>query len=94
MSDRTQLALGRNTLSVPKFAKRILEVAVATGLTALVSFLILFLNNILTVRSGLVLGFNIWLSFIGRSDILGTMVLTAMVTIAYLAWQRDSNPKR
>ena len=94
MSDLTQLAIGLNTLSVPKFTKRILEVAIATGLTALASFLILFLNNILTVRSGVSLGLDIWLSFIRRSDILGTMVLTAMVTIAYLAWQRDGTPKR
>ena len=94
MSDRTQLALGRNTLSVPKFAKRILEVAVATGLTGLASLIILSLNNILVTTSGFMRGFEIWKSFIGRSDILGTMVLTAMVTIAYLAWQRDSSPKR
>ena len=94
MSDRTQLAIGRNTLSVPRVTKRILEVAVATGLTGLASFLILTLNNVLTARAGLMLGFDIWLAFIRRSDILGTIILTALVTVAYLHWQRDQGPKR
>ena len=94
MSDRTQLAIGRNTISVPRITKRILEVAVATGLTGLASFLILTLNNVLTARAGLMLGFDIWLAFIRRSDILGTIILTALVTVAYLHWQRDQGPKR
>ena len=94
MSDRTQLAIGRNTISVPRITKRILEVAVATGLTGLASFLILTLNNVLTARAGLMLGLDIWLAFIRRSDILGTIILTALVTVAYLHWQRDQGPKR
>ena len=94
MSDRTQLAIGRNTLSGPRVTKRILEVAVATGLTGLASFLILTLNNVLTARAGLMLGFDIWLAFIRRSDILGTIILTALVTVAYLHWQRDQGTKR
>ena len=94
MSDRTQLAIGRNTLSVPRVAKRILEVLTASGLTALASFLILELNNILTAHSGIMQGVEIWLLFIRRSDILGTMVLTAMVTVGYLYWLRDDDGKR
>ena len=93
MSDRTQLAIGRNMLSVPRITKRILEVAIATGLTGLASFLILTLNNVLTARAGLSLGLEIWLSFIRRSDILGTIILTAMVTVGYLHWQRDPGGK-
>ena len=34
-------------------------------------------------------GLDVWLSFIGRSDIIGTIVLTALVTIAFMYWQRD-----
>lgn len=93
MSDRTQLAIGRNTLSVPRLTKRLLEVAVATGLTGLASFLILMLNNVLTARAGFMLGLDIWLGFIHRSDILGTIILTAMVTVAYLHWQRDQGKR-
>lgn len=94
MSDRTQLAIGRNTISVPKFTKRTVEVAVATGLTALASFMILELNTVLTGRSGFSQGLDLWLSFIRRSDILGTIILTAIVTVAYINWQRESSNKR
>jgi hypothetical protein len=94
MSDRTQLAIGRNTLSVPRITKRLLEVAIATGLTGLASFVILMLNNVLTARAGFFQGVDIWLMFIRRSDILGTIILTAAVAVAYLNWQRDSTPRR
>lgn len=94
MSDRTQIAIGRNMISVPRLTKRLLEVAVATGLTGLASFVILMLNNVLTARAGFKQGLDVWLFFISRSDILGTIILTAAVTVTYLAWQRDSAPRR
>jgi uncharacterized membrane protein len=91
MSDRTQLAIGRNLISVPRLAKRIVEVAVITGLSALAALLILGLNNVLTARSGFGAGLELWLQFIRRSDILGTMILTAIVAVAYITWQRDNS---
>ncbi len=94
MSDRTQLAIGRNTFSVPKFTKRALEAALATALTALVAFVILLLNTVLTARGGWLNGFDVWLSFIRRPDILGTMVLTALVTVLFLQWQRDGGSNK
>lgn len=94
MSDRTQLAIGRTMVSVPKLTKRIIEVAVITGLTGLSALLILGLNQVLTGRSGFTVGFNLWMNFISRSDILGTMVLTAIVAVAYLKWQSDSANRR
>jgi hypothetical protein len=94
MSDRTQLAIGRTMVSVPKLTKRAIEVAVATGLTGLASLLILGLNNVLTARSGFTGGFELWMSFIRRSDILGTMILTAIVAVAYLNWQKDGGANR
>ena len=90
MSDRTQLAFGRNSISVPRITKRIVEVGVVTGLSALAALLILGLNNVLTARSGFMLGFDMWLAFIRRSDILGTMILTAIVAVAYVSWQKDN----
>ena len=33
-------------------------------------------------------GFNTWLAFIGRGDVLGMTMLTAIVTTLYLAWER------
>ncbi|HMN36486.1 MAG TPA: hypothetical protein PKD49_02070 [Hyphomicrobium sp.] len=94
MSDRTQLAIGRNTLNVPRVTKRALEVFVATGVTGMVSLLILLLNNVLTGRGGWLNGFDVWMSFIRRPDILGTMLLTAICTVAFLQWQRDGSGKR
>lgn len=95
MSDRTQLAIGRNAITVPSLTKRIIECFVSTGVTALIALAILLLNNVLTGRGGWVSGFNIWLDFIQRPDILGTMLLTSLVTAMFLKWQRDgSNTKR
>lgn len=94
MSDRTQIAIGRNTLTVPRITKRLVEVGVAVGLTALAALLVLGLNTVLTGRSGFSQGLDLWLAFIQRSDILGTVILTAIVTVAYINWQRDGAGKR
>jgi uncharacterized membrane protein len=94
MSDRTQLAIGRTILSVPRLTKRAVEVAVVTGLTGLAALVILGLNNVLTARSGFTAGLDLWMQFIRRSDILGTMILTAIVAVAYLSWNRDSGNNR
>jgi hypothetical protein len=91
MSDRTQLAIGRTILSVPRLTKRAVEVAVVTGLTGLAALLVLGLNNVLTARSGFTGGLDLWLQFIRRSDILGTMILTAIVAVAYLSWSRQNS---
>jgi hypothetical protein len=89
MSDRTQLAIGRNSISVPRLTKRAVEAAAATALTSCVALVILVLNNVLTGRGGWVNGFDVWLSFMRQPAILGTMILTALVTSLFLAWQRD-----
>jgi hypothetical protein len=92
MSDRTMIAFGRQSFSVPRLAKRSLQVLTALGLTALAALLIIMANSFLTARGGLAAGFDVWLAFIRRPDIIGTMVLTAMVTIGYLYWDRDNGP--
>ncbi|MGW8207094.1 MAG: hypothetical protein ACWGMY_09085 [Hyphomicrobiaceae bacterium] len=90
MSDRTQLAIGRSSFSVTRITKRAVQLALSSALTALAALLILMLNNVLTARSGFTQGFDVWYAFIRRSDILGTIVLTALVTIAFIYWQRDN----
>ncbi|HVJ77877.1 MAG TPA: hypothetical protein VM620_08585 [Hyphomicrobium sp.] len=94
MSDRTQLAIGRNSISVPRLTKRAVEAGIATAMTSLVALFILVLNNVLTGRGGWLNGFNIWLSYMRQPAILGTMILTAFVTTIFLAWQRDGGLKR
>lgn len=90
MSDRTQLAFGRSTFSVTRLTKRALQMAIASALTAFAAFVILMLNNVLTAKSGFTQGFDVWYAFIRRSDILGTIILTAMVTVLFVYWQRDN----
>jgi hypothetical protein len=94
MSDRTQLAIGRNSISMPRLTKRAIEAACATAITAGVALVILVLNNVLTGRGGWVDGFDVWLSYIRKPAILGTMFLTALVTALFLAWHRDQDSRR
>lgn len=90
MSDRTMIAFGRQSFSVPRLAKRALQALTAVGLTALAAFLIIMANSLLLGR-GVTPGFDIWLSFIRRPEIIGSMILTAAVTIAYLYWEKRTD---
>jgi hypothetical protein len=89
MSDRTLLAIGKNNLSVPRVVKRCVQVILAMAITALVVLALVMVNSILMPRGGWLQGLNTWLAFIKRSDILGTMALTALVTLMYLSWERS-----
>ena len=93
MSDRTMLAFGRSTYSVPRATKRALQVVMAVALTAAAALVILSLNNVLTTHSGWRQGFDAWFGFIRRSDILGTIVLTAVVTVISVYWTPESGKK-
>jgi hypothetical protein len=89
MTDRTQLSIGRSNFSVPKLTKRLFEIVIASGLTSLVALAVITLNQMLTGRNGWQRGYDAWFQFIKRSDILGTMLLTAAVTVAFIYWQRS-----
>jgi hypothetical protein len=43
----------------------------------------------LLARGGAAQGFGIWLTLIGRSDVIPMIVLTSIVTIAYITWERN-----
>ncbi len=91
MSDRTMLAFGRSTYSVPRATKRAFQVVLAVAITAAAILVVLSLNNVLTTQTGWRQGFNTWLNFIRRSDILGTMVLTSIVTVISIYWTPEGN---
>ena len=93
MSDRTMIALGRKSFSVPRIAKRTLQVLTAVGITAIVFLLVILVNSLLMAHGGFMPGFDVWYGFIRRPDIIATMVLTAVVTVAYLYWEKR-NDKR
>jgi len=73
---------------MPPVMQKVLDVAVAIALTAAVVFVIVTTNAFLMSRGGSFAGFKLWYAFIGRPDILGTMILTALVTFAYVFWQQ------
>ncbi len=89
MNDRTQFALGRHKVMMPRPMKRSLQAAIAIVLTAAVALFVLVTNTALVGRGGTFAGFGVWLAFIQRTDIIATMVLTALVTVLFVYWQRD-----
>jgi branched-subunit amino acid transport protein len=89
MADKTMLVLPGKKLNVPRLLKRTLQVAGAVVLTALVVLGILVGSGFLQPRGKPLQGWEIWLTFMNRSDILATMVLTAVVTVLFVYWQRD-----
>jgi len=44
-------------------------------------------------QSSLQAGFTAWLTFVRRPEILTTIVLTAVVSVLLLYWQRDKERK-
>ena len=74
-------------------AKRATDVAIAVGLTLAVVLAIVVTNSFLTSRGGYMQGFNLWLALVQRPDIIGTIVLTALVTVGYAVWQQGKRPR-
>jgi hypothetical protein len=68
--------------------RKAVDVLIAVALTGAVVFVIVVANSFLLSRGGSAYGVRVFMNFIGRGDILGMMVLTAFVTMAYAVWQR------
>lgn len=93
MSDTTQLVMAGKKMSVPRLLKRLVQVALAVALTAGLFFVVIAGNGFLTGRTTFQAGYQAWLAFVRRPDILTTMVLTACVTVLLVYWQRDRERK-
>ena len=89
MSDKTVLAVPGRKLSVPRLFKRTLQVSIASLLTAVVALTFILANNMLPGGGGPARALTTWLAFIKRPDIQATIVLTAIVTMLFVYWQRD-----
>lgn len=63
--------------------KQLTDVATAVALTLALFFVIVVTNSFLMARGSYWAGINTWLALIQRPDILGTMILTAVVSFAY-----------
>lgn len=77
----------------PALMRQALDVLTAIGLTGGVFFVIVVANSFLMSRGNYSRGFNLWYAFILRPDILGTIVLTALVTMGYLHWKQGGRPR-
>jgi hypothetical protein len=90
MVETTILVVAGKRLPMPRFFKRVLQVAIAVALTAGVFFVMIVGNGFLLGRgASFQAGLNLWLTFIKRPEILTTMVLTAFVTVLFVYWQRN-----
>jgi hypothetical protein len=88
---QTMLALPTGKkVSVPRLLKRALQIALAVVLSSAV-FLVMIAGNGLLLGHGASVqtGLNTWLAFIRRSDILGTMTVTAIATVFVVYWMRE-----
>ncbi len=90
MSDRTMLVMPGRRMSVPKPVKRTIQVGLAVVLTSLALLVVLGSSTMLVGKSkSPIQAFEQWLAFIRQPEILTTMVLTAVVTVVLVYWQRD-----
>ena len=78
---------------MPPAMRKAIDVLTAIGLTAAVFFVIVVTNSFLMARGSYTQGFNLWFTFILRPDILGTIVLTALVTMGYVFWKQSGRPR-
>ncbi|HEX6001576.1 MAG TPA: hypothetical protein VFZ16_19610 [Hyphomicrobiaceae bacterium] len=90
MAETTQLVMAGKKMAMPRFLKRLVQAGLGVALTSAVFFAMIVGNGLLIGRATtLQSAYNAWLAFIRRPDILTTMVLTAVVTVLLLYWQRD-----
>lgn len=89
MSDKTVLVVPGKKLTVPKPVKRTIQVGAAVALTMGVALVLMLGSGLLQARATSAQAWNVWLSFVNRPDIQATMVLTALVTVLFVYWQRD-----
>jgi hypothetical protein len=88
--ETTMLVVGARKLSVPRLFKRLLQVAIAVALTAGVFFVVIVGSGYLIGRgTSFKAGIEAWVAFIKRPDTITTMVLTAVVTVLFVYWQRN-----
>ncbi|MDX2201377.1 MAG: hypothetical protein NW223_01380 [Hyphomicrobiaceae bacterium] len=74
---------------MPPIAHKLMDIAIAIALTAAAVGVVIVLNGLLTAPRASWSGFHVWYAFILRGDILGMMILTAVVTTAYFMWQQQ-----
>jgi hypothetical protein len=72
---------------MPPMLSKLVDIAAVIALTAAVVFVVVVVNSLLMAPKTAFSGFKLWYAFIGRPDILGIMILTALVAMLYAMWQ-------
>jgi ABC-type sulfate transport system permease subunit len=94
MVETTMLVVAGKKMSVPRLLKRALQVAMAVAMTAFVFLVVIVGNGAVAGRgASFQAGMSAWWAFIKRPDILSTMVLTALVAVLIVYWQRNQERK-
>src|SRR5262245_543612 len=94
MAETTMLIAAGKKMSVPRILKRLVQMALGVALSAAAIFVMIVGGGFLTgQRVTLQAGYNQWIAFMLRPDILTVMVLTAAVTVLLVYWQRDKERK-
>ena len=75
-------------MNLPPLIKRLLDAAIAMGLTMGLVLVMVVISNLLVARTNSWAGFKLWYAFMSRPDILGTIILTAVVSMSYVYWQQ------
>ena len=82
MIERTMLVAAGKKAMVPRLLKRADQITATVALTAGVLLIVIVGNGFLVGKApSFKTGWNIWLSFVQRPDILSTMFLTAIVAV-------------
>ena len=75
-------------MNLPPPMKRLIDAAIAMGLTMGLVLVMVVISNLLVARTNSWAGFKLWYAFMSRPDILGTIILTALVSMSYVYWQQ------
>lgn len=88
--ETTGLVVAGRRMPVPRLLKRLLQITIALGLSGAVLFVIIVSNGMLSGRQpSLQAGIGMWLAFIKRPEIQLTAIITAVVTVLFVYWQRN-----
>ncbi len=90
MTDKTIFAVPGRRIPMPRPVKRTAQIAIAVALTSVAVFVLMAGNGMLQAKTSIFKTIPQWLAFVSRPDILATMVLTAMVTVMFVYWMRDT----
>lgn len=90
MIERTGFVVAGKKAMVPRLVKRLIQIAATVTLTASVLLIVIVGNGFLVGKApSFRTGWNLWLGFVQRPDILSTMFLTAAVGVIFVYWQRN-----